>query len=355
MEPAMSRKRGRRAGRILALCAVLAGALAYGAHWWTQGRFIESTDDAYVGGDVTVIAPRISGYVAHILVEDNQHVRAGQLLAVISDPDYRAQLDAAIANVHEHLAALSRLAAQRTLDETLIDEAQAVLVSRKSTAAFTESKAQRYRDLLGGHAVSIEDAQRTRSESDVAAAAVVAARSSLEAAGKRLTVVDAQIAEENAAVAKARAERQSAALNLGYTKLYAPVDGYVGNRSVQAGSYVGPGRQMMAIVPAHGLWVDANFKEDQIAGMRVGTPVRVVADVAPSSVWHGSVVSVAPASGAVFSIIPTENATGNFTKIVQRVPVRIALEDAASSLGTLRPGLSVTVRADTRASRDGRP
>lgn len=355
MKLSASRKHCRRFGIIIIVVVVVAGAFAYGAHWWTEARFIQSTDDAYVNGDVTVIAPHVSGYVAHIAIKDNQRIVAGQLLAQLDDQDYRAELEAAEANVRRHLASLTRLDAQRKLDEALIDEAEAVLKSRKATAEFTALKARRYRGLFAGHAVSTQDMQGARSESAVAAATVAAAQSSLEAARKRLAVVDAQINEQNAAIANAQARQKTAMLNVGYSKIYAPVDGYVGNRSVQEGSYVRPGTQMMAVVPAHGLWVDANFKEDQIADMRIGAPVRISADVDASTIWRGHVAGLAPATGAVFSIIPAENATGNFTKIVQRVPVRIELEDKASRLDVLRPGLSVTVHVDTRENRSRQP
>lgn len=347
-------RRRRRGSLIVVGILVVVGASAYGAYWGVKGRFIQSTDDAYVNGDVTVIAPHVPGYIAQILVKDNQRVDAGQLLAVLDDRDYKADLDAAMANVRGHVAALTRLHAQRALDETLIDESKAALKSRNATARFTALNAKRYQELVGSHAVSAQDMERTRSESVVAAADVAAAQSSLAAAHKRLSVVDAQISEQLAALDEARARRNTAALNVGYSKLHAPIDGYVGNRSVQEGSYIAPGRQMMALVPAQGLWVDANFKENQIAGMRIGALATVVADVDPSVVWHGRVSGLAPASGAIFSIIPAENATGNFTKIVQRVPVRIELEADGSRLDMLRPGLSVTVEVDTRRNPDER-
>ncbi len=165
--------------------------------------------------------------------------------------------------------------------------------------------------------------------------------------GSKVIAADTGAAE--AAVAQAQADLQTARLNLGYTEIRAPIDGYVGNRAAQVGAYVTPGTYLLSISPAHGLWVDANFKEDQLAGMRPGQQATVVADVLPGHVLHGHVLSLAPATGAIFSVIPPENATGNFTKIVQRVPVRIALDGADATLGTLRPGLSTTVSVDTRA------
>jgi membrane fusion protein (multidrug efflux system) len=235
----------------LAITLTLGGA-GYGRYWWTTGRFIEMTDDAYAGGNITAISPHVAGFVAQILVGDNQHVRAGQLLI--------------------------RLAAAR----------------------------------------------------------------------QQLLVLDAQIAEARAGIAQAKADLETARLNLGYTEVRSPIEGYIGNRAAQVGAYVASGAYLLSVIPAHGLWVDANFKENQLARMRLGQRASVVADVLPGQVFHGHVLSLAPGTGAVFSVIPPENATGNFTKIVQRVPVRIALDDGDARLGTLRPGLSATVSVDTR-------
>ncbi len=171
----------------------------------------------------------------------------------------------------------------------------------------------------------------------------------LDSAKQQLTVLDTEIAEARAAVAQAQADLQTARLNLGYTEIRSPIDGYIGNRAVQAGAYVSEGAYLVSIVPAHGLWIDANFKEDQIERMTPGQSATIVADVMPGHAFHGHVVSLAPGTGAIFSVIPPENATGNFTKIVQRVPVRIELDASDAMLGRLRPGLSTTVTVDTRA------
>ncbi|HVB14961.1 MAG TPA: HlyD family secretion protein, partial [Stellaceae bacterium] len=165
---------------------------------------------------------------------------------------------------------------------------------------------------------------------------------------------DAAIAEAQAGVAQAEADLETARLNLGYTEIRSPIDGYVGNRAAQVGAYVSSGAYLLSVIPARGLWIDANFKEDQLSSLRPGQPASVVADVLPGKVFHGHVQSLAPGTGALFSVIPAENATGNFTKIVQRVPVRIALDDGDARLGALRPGLSMTVSVDTRnAGQDG--
>ena len=175
---------------------------------------------------------------------------------------------------------------------------------------------------------------------------MLARRPALQAATQQLAVLDAEIEAASADVAQAEADLRTARLNLGYTEIPAPIDGYVGNRSAQVGAYVATGTNLLSVVPARGLWVDANFKEDQLARMRPGEPATIVADVLPGRTFHGHVASLAPATGAVFSVIPPENATGNFTKIVQRVPVRIVLDGGAAELGLLRPGLSATVSVD---------
>jgi len=178
---------------------------------------------------------------------------------------------------------------------------------------------------------------------------VASAQAAHAAANQQLSVLAASIDEAAAAVAQAQADLQTARLNLGYAEIRSPISGYVGNRAARVGAYVSQGTYLLSIVPAHGLWVDANFKEDQLARMQPGQPATIAADTLPGHVFHGHVLSVAPATGAVFSVIPPENATGNFTKIVQRVPVRIALDDEDASLGRIRPGLSTVATVDTRS------
>ncbi|MBV9249629.1 MAG: HlyD family secretion protein, partial [Acetobacteraceae bacterium] len=190
--------------------------------------------------------------------------------------------------------------------------------------------------------------QQADADYQKALAADAKARAALEAAQRQLDIFDTQKQQTTAALAGAIAERETAQLNLGYTELRAPIDGTVGNRSARAGAYATAGAQLISLVPAHGLWVDANFKESQLARMHPGLPATIEADVLPGETFQGHVASLAPATGAVFSVLPAENATGNFTKIVQRVPVRVLLEGDAASLGRLRPGLSVNVSVDQR-------
>ncbi len=347
--PKARSRRSARPGLIAAAAAVVAGLGWYGYGWWTEGRFIESTDDAYVGGNVTAIAPHVGGFVEDVLIEDNQRVSAGQVLIRLDRRDYQAALDHAAALADARAAALEGLRARGTLQQAVIRQGEADVASKGARATFTAQEAERYRSLAQTSAGSRQDLQRYFTLDQEGRAAVAASFAGLEAARQQVKVLDAQAAEAAAALAQARAELQTAQLNLGYTEVRAPVDGYVGNRAAQVGAYVGPGAYLLSVIPASGLWIDANFKESQLAGMAKDQSVAVVADALPGHVFRGRVASIAPGTGAIFSVIPPENATGNFTKIVQRVPVRVAVTAGDASLPALRPGLSATVRVDTRA------
>jgi membrane fusion protein (multidrug efflux system) len=334
----------------LALLATLLtlAAAAYGWHWWTIGRFIEATDDAYVGGNVTPISPHVPGFVARILVSDNQPVKAGEILIELDDRDYTAKLAHAEAVVGRQKASLANLHAQSALQQSTILQAAANLAAAKAAAEFAREDATRYHHLALTSVGSVQNDQKAFAADQQAAAAREAAQAGYAAARQKLAVLDTQTAEEEASLAQAEADLKSARLDLGYTQIRSPIDGYVGARGAQIGAYVTAGTNLLSIVPADGLWVDANFKEDQLAQMVPGQPATIVADVLPGRTFRGHVVSLAPATGAVFAVIPPENATGNFTKIVQRVPVRVAIADGDGTLGLLRPGLSVTATIDTR-------
>lgn len=347
------RRAGRRAAFALLGLLPLAGAGWYADHWWSVGRFVETTDDAYVGGNVTPIAPHVAGFVQSILVGDNQFVRAGQVLVRLDPADYRAALDHAQAVLAERQATLAQLEASETVLQATVRQAVADLAARRAAAVFAAEEAARYTSLARTDAGSRQSEQKAFAGTQVANAAAVAAEAALAAARQQLVVLGTRIAGAKAAIVQAEADVHTADLRLGYTEIRAPIDGYVGDRSAQAGAYVAAGTNLLSVVPASGLWVDANFKEDEIARMKPGDPATIVADVASGQPLRGHVASLAPATGAVFSVIPPQNATGNFTKIVQRVPVRILLDGEAATLGTLRPGLSTTVSVNT--GRRNRP
>jgi membrane fusion protein, multidrug efflux system len=356
----VSRGIGRRFSRRQALIGIgtlilTLAVLAYGIHWWTVGRFIEQTDDAYVGGDVTVIAPKVSGFIAEVAVTDNQSVRAGDLLVRLDDRDYRAALSRAEAAVAAEEATLKNLDATRHLQEAVIAQARAGIVAADAETVRARDEETRFRNLSAHAAASVEIFQKAHAEYQEAQAAGQRTRATLDAAVRELDVIDTRKQQTQAALASANADRDLARLNLSYTELRAPIEGTVGNRGARVGAFASIGAQLLSVVPARGLWVDANFKESQLAHMRSGQQARIEADVLPGQVFHGHVVSLAPATGAQFSVLPAENATGNFTKIVQRVPVRIALEGEAATLGRLRPGLSVTADVDERASGQSAP
>ncbi len=342
-----------RLNRRLAVAAlgllITGGIVWYGWNWWRVGRFIETTDDAYVGGNVTTISPHVAGFVSKILVGDNEFVKAGQLLIQLDDRDYQADLAHAEAVVQHQTAALANLHAKYDLQQSMIDEAQAKLAADQAEAGYAHVDAVRYHALAVTTFGSLQNDQKAFAADRKAAAAVRSGEAGLDAAKQQLAVIDTEIAETKASLAQAKADLRSAQLDLGYAQIRAPIDGYVGNRAAQIGAYTTVGAALLAIVPAHALWVDANFKEDELARMRPGQIASFVADVLPGRTFTGRVLSLAPATGAVFSVIPPENATGNFTKIVQRVPVRIAIDDHDGTLGLLRPGLSTTVSVNTRS------
>jgi membrane fusion protein, multidrug efflux system len=341
----------RRSPARLAVAAAVAVALgAWGAHWWTSARFVEDTDDAYVGGDVTVVASKVAGYVQTVAVSDNQAVRRGDLLVKIDDRDYRAALARAEASVAAAQAALVNLDATDRLQRSAIAQADAGVAAAQAEATRARLDDARYRDLASRAAVSIESAQRAQATAQTAQAGTDRAAAARQGAQRQLEVIATQRRQAEAALAQAEAELQVARLNLSYTELRAPVDGVIGNRRARTGAYATAASQLLVVVPAHGLWIDANFKEDQLARLHVGQAVDVRADVEPGRAFKGHVASLAPATGAQFSVLPPENATGNFTKIVQRVPVRITLDGQDGELGLLRPGLSVKASIDTKAS-----
>ena len=341
----------KRAAMAGAALLIGAGVAAYGYNYWTVGRFIETTDDAYVGGDVTTMAPKVSGFITRVAVIDNQAVRKGDLLIKLDDRDYRAALARAQAAVAGQQATLAHLDATRRRQDALIREAQAGVVAADAEIVRARDDQARFATLSRTAAASVQSFQRADADYKEAIAAGDKARAALDAAQQQLVVIDTQKQQTQAALEAAIADRDTARLNLSYTELRAPFDGVVGNRSAREGAYAAVGAQLIAIVPASGLWVDANFKENQLAKMRAGEAATIQADVLPDVTFYGHVASLAPATGAQFSVLPPENATGNFTKIVQRVPVRILLDGDGSALGRLRPGLSVTAGVDLRGAK----
>ncbi|PXW16485.1 HlyD family secretion protein [Paraburkholderia caballeronis] len=342
-QPDATQAAGRRTPWMaIALGAVVLVLAAAASYWYFVLRFEQSTDDAYVGGNVTVMAPRVNGFVAEILVRDNQFVHANQVLIRLDSRDYDAKLAQADAEVRSARAAVAELQARQTLQTAIIDQHQAE--QRASDAELTRSTQdrQRYRELVKDDAVSDQLVERADADYAKARASVQQSGATVLAAQRELQVLAAQIADADARVATAEANRRLAALNVEYTTIRSPVDGYIGNRTARVGMLANVGSPLLTVVPSSDLWVDANFKEDQLRRMHAGDRADVALD-ASGEPLHGRVESLAPATGATFSVLPPENATGNFTKIVQRVPVRVRLDVPRGMEGVLRPGLSATV------------
>src|SRR6201994_3295839 len=354
--PAVNAVLAKRTGglrRILlagAAVAALAGASWYGFDYWTVGRFLVSTDDAYVRADNTTIAPKVSGYLREVLVGDNEHVKAGQVLARIDERDFRVALDQARADVAAAKATITSKQAQLEVQQSVIAAAKATIEVDIANKTFAGQENKRYTDLAATGYGSQQNAQAAQSKNAGAEAAILRDQANLVSALKQVDLLKAEIAQAEAATARASALQAQAELNLGYTTVVSPIDGIVGNRTLRVGQYVQAGTQLMSLVPATGAYVIANYKETQLTHVREGQPVDVSVDMFPGQVVHGHVDSLAPASGQEFALLPPDNATGNFTKIVQRIPVKIVLEGGAPI--ELRPGMSVVPHISTKLHSD---
>jgi membrane fusion protein (multidrug efflux system) len=348
--PAMpSRRALKRAALVLAAVAGTAAIAHFGYDYWTVGRFLESTDDAYVMADYTTIAPKISGYIADVLVQDNEPVKAGQLLARIDDRDFRTALDQAHADVAAADAAIHNLDAQLVLQQSVIDQQKADIAATEASRTFAQQDQARYVDLMKTGYGTVQRAQQADATLRQAAAHLVGARAALVAAQNKVDVLKTDRARAEAQLAHSRAVEHQAELNLSYATIIAPVDGTVGARSLRVGQYVQAGTQLMAVVPLNSVYIVANYKETQLTNVRDGQPVAIAVDTFPGVKLSGHVDSLSPASGLQFALLPPDNATGNFTKIVQRVPVKIVLDRDALS-GLLRPGMSVEPIINTKAN-----
>ncbi|HYH38950.1 MAG TPA: HlyD family secretion protein [Azospirillum sp.] len=332
----------------------LSGAGYGGWHWWTEGRFVESTDNAYVQSDISVVSPKVAGYVRDVRVAENQQVAAGDVLVVLDDRDYRAKAAEAEANVAAQKAALGSNEQKLVWQRTQIARAEAELASADAERQRAALAFNRTRSLASDNWTSRQALDTAEADLRKADAAVLKARAALAAERDQIAVLQAAGGEIKAHLEQAAAALDAARNDLDNTVVRAGVDGVVGNRGVQVGQYARPGVQMLSLVPLPDVYVVANFKETQLADMRPGQKVQVTVDAFPAKPLTGTVESFAPASGSKFSLLPPENATGNFTKVVQRVPVRIALPKDTDLSGLLRPGLSVVAEVDTRG-HDDRP
>jgi membrane fusion protein (multidrug efflux system) len=342
--------------RRLLLFALLLLFLAAGGlgaeRWYRQWRFHESTDNAYVEGEITPIAAEVAGQVVALPVADHQPVRRGELLLRIDPSEYRAALARAEAQLAAARAAREVVERRLSLAEAKMAAAAAELAAAQADLELAAKTHARAQALVRRNAAAIQTLDEAAAALARAEARVAAAQAARDAAAAEKQVLQGELAAAAAEIARAEAERDLAKIRLDDTEIRAPIDGVVGNRAVRLGQYVQPGRQLLVIVPRE-VWIEANFKETQIARMRPGQRVAIAVDAFPDVPLTGWIESFAPASGAKFSLLPPENATGNFTKVVQRLPVRIALPADHPLAGRLVPGLSVVVTVDTRTPQAG--
>jgi membrane fusion protein (multidrug efflux system) len=341
-------KKYRRAliGSTVALLLVALGG--WFVDYWTAGRFRESTNNAYLRADAVVISPKISGYVTQVSVGDNQTVGAGQMLIRIDPIPYQAARDMAEAELAQRRADLVRFRADAARQEAARAEAVAQVSVAEAGAHFASTDAARRVHLAEIGADAIRFSDEAVSNRDKTAGQLVAARATVEVATRQLDSLNAQIGQGEAALKAAEAKLRSAESDLEGVTIAAPVAGQVGDRTVRVGQYVQPGTRLMTVVPVEDVYLVANFKETQVGRMRPGQPVEISVDALPGAKVNGTVDSLAPGTGSEFALLPPENATGNFTKIVQRVPVRIRIMADAAIRDTLRPGLSVEAEVNTK-------
>jgi membrane fusion protein, multidrug efflux system len=328
----------------------LAAGSWYGYHWLTIGRFIVSTDDAYVRADATTLAAKVSGYVSTIDVQDNAYVHAGDVIARIDDGDYQLAVDAARDKLATQGATVERIGRQVEAQKAAVEQAKAQLASAQAVETRTQSELQRQQALADRQFASRQTLEQAQANRDQAVAAVQAAQAAVDAASASVGVLATQKQEaarqqQELQTALAKAERDQS-----FTLIRAPIDGVIGNRAMRVGDYVQTGQRLASLVPLAEVYIDANFKETQLAHLKPGQSVSISVDALANRQINGTVASVSPASGAVFSLLPPDNATGNFTKIVQRLAVRISIPSQIADEAVLRPGMSVVANVNTKQS-----
>ncbi|WP_053160660.1 HlyD family secretion protein [Pseudomonas sp. P1.8] len=313
-------------------------------------RTQQSTNDAFVSADYTLVVPRVAGFIRQVLVEDNQQVKAGQLLALIDDRDLRAAAQAADAETLVARAQLQNAKATLERQSSVIAQAQSSVVSAKAEMAFAEHELNRYNHLAGVGAGTVQNAQQARTRIDQASARLANATAVLAAERKQVEILAAQRDAAEGGLKRAQAALEMASYELSYTRIVAPQDGMVGERAVRVGAYVVPGSKILAVVPLAQAYVMANFQETQLTDVQPGQQVQVRVDSLGGAALSGRVESIAPATGVTFAAVKPDNATGNFTKVVQRIPVKIVLEPGQPLAERLRVGMSVEASIDTVSS-----
>jgi len=338
---------------VLTGAAVIA-AVAFGVQYLLVGRYMETTNDAYLKADAMVVAPRVGGYVTEVLVNANQEVAPGQLLVRIEDDTYKAEVARAQADVDAAEADIRRLQAEIAHQQSILDQTRAAAAVATAKAAYAGREADRYGKLSETGAVSHQQVDQTRTMSGQTSAELAEAQAAVTSADRAVDVLKAQVGQAESRREAASAALQSAKLDLAATELRSRIKGRIGDKTVSIGQYVTAGTRLMSVMPIQDVYLEANYKETQIGRLKVGQPVEIRVDALPGTVVPGRVESWSPGTGAEFALLPPENATGNFTKIVQRVPVRIRIEADSTVKAALLPGLSVTATVDTRGHDGGR-
>lgn len=335
----------------LIVIAALVGGGIWAWRYWTVGRFIQETNNAYIKADQVTISPQVSGYVASLLVSANQVVIAGQILMTIDDGEAQARLREQQAQVVVRQADVARAETELSRQQAQIDQAKAQLSASQVTAKFSAEQVRRYKPLAASGADTVEKLDQYRSQAEQNDAQVEVNKAQLLSANKQVDTLKAAVLQAKAAVDQARAGLLRAQIDIGHATIKSPIAGRIGDLTARVGQYVQASTRLMSVVPVDDLYIDANFKETQVGLMRIGQPVTISVDALSGRDLQGRVASFSPGTGAQFALIPPENATGNFTKIVQRVPVRIRFKAGAEARKVLVPGLSVVVSVDTRAAR----
>lgn len=345
--------RGSKRGMLIGAAVVaLIGGASWLGHWWLVGRFIESTDDAYLQADSVTIAPKVSGYITDVFVADNQVVKAGDPLVRLDTRQYQAALEQAEATVDARNADIGHADAQLAQQRANIAQAAAQEDVARVSLRHAQDEVARYTPLVASGAETAEKLSELKNSRDQAQATLAADHAAVESARSQVGALTAQLGQARAQLEAAKASAAQSQLDLDHTVVKSSIGGRVGDRTVRVGQFVQPGTRMLSVVPVQDIYLTANFKETQIGRMRIGQPVEISVDALAGHQLHGIVDSFSPGTGAQFSLLPAENATGNFTKIVQRVPVRIRLETGPQTRKVLLPGMSVTAEVDTHSSRD---
>ncbi|MAF63826.1 MAG: HlyD family secretion protein [Blastomonas sp.] len=347
---ALSNPKVRRGLITAALFVIIAAGIWYYRHE-SFGKYQQSTDNAYIAADSVVVSSKVAGYVDHVFVTENQSVKEGDSLAQLDVRDYRAQSNQVAAQIAATLAGADTVRAQQREQDAAIAQARAQLEAATVQAALAREQVSRYSPLAASGAEPREKLEQLQTQAREAQAQVASARAGLLAAQRRQGTLGKQIQQADSQANAARAQLEAARLNLSATTLRASITGRVGDLTVRPGQYVQPGQRLMSVVPTDRIYVTANFKETQLGLIRQGQPVTLEVDALPDLELEGRVESIAPGTGAEFSVLPPQNATGNFTKIVQRIPVRIAITATPEIRRLLVPGMSVEATVDTRGAK----